>query len=1399
VLDFPTFSRGLRKLRPELGTPEVRAAYEQRYGVKLPEERGLLGEIGAGLAAGAYGLGGLAGTGVRLAGKGLGSEGMETFGGLMEAAGEERAAKFPASPSISGSPWDDPSLLLNPKFYLRGIGEFGPSMLLPMGAGGMAARAGLGTLGRAAAASAAGAPLFGLDAARMAEQAGNDPGQAFVGQTVAAGLLGMLPMSQVFGGGNLARRAIGGAVGQGLSMGLMQPTQRMAALGEDPVTAFQRAAPAMAQVGPIAALTGLGMGVVGDPSRTPIAPPQRSPAREANLPAQEGVPNLAELAVAEPKAAKYGKTAAPLKNKAGDYRRNAAGDIAGAPPGIKTEADVDALVRKITAHLDHPLSATAPEDGSPSSLYWYDRSGEGIREVTRGNRRQMERMVRLLAYLSADNQVGGNVTGAIKALHQFERGKTMEAGRYPDKLVENGQAIMSAKVFDKRLTGVSDKVMNFYRNLHDATFRTNKYANAGTMDVWMSRLLGYPEMERTDYGKVTGTTARLGPAQYRFANMVNRRVTDLYNQQKGTKLLPRQIQAGLWAYARNAGLDPEFTKSASPTKPKPYMDFGTYLQRAEQHVTFEATPSTSLKTAQWLAKAPWKVREEYARRVLSATSEPGGRDGVLERIMVPLYRSQRSVGTYEGALNPNRITSITSQKKTIPTGRLNKQGKPTTEAEVVTDDADLYALAQMYIHSQDAVPWFQLDHTATGGVRGAYAEFSKRPTPRALDAFYRHLRKFLPDAEFTLLDNKVLAINYGWADKDSRGPGSVNDKKFQDLFHQAAESYTGPGAKAILNVVTDNVKAWGKYHGIWDHSPAGWQDPAAASAALEKAISDRGRSDLLPYLRSQRDLVERARAAFAREHAQRAKRPREIGLDVTIPKDIREKGATSLVGKKVRSAKDLGTLAQVYRNPKYETLRYFFVNDKNVVVGQTGVSSRMPDSAALFPGSEKVDWVVRQMQNVGARRLWMLHNHPSAGPKPSTADVRATWAVNDALKSAGMEVAGHVVINHDAFASIKMPPPANANVVPWEIIQTKAGAKGIEDPFAKASRPHPVLGTVISNPNHAMLVGKMLTHLQGADTDWLVVVGRKAQTGGVRTIMEVPASTMRDFARGRAILRQIRRQTGSADAMVVDRGNVIPAALQDRYIGEGHALDWVSTLPDGTMQSRMQEAAPPVVESPSPPGRVVSVSDTAAPYADEPPLRTRARTRSPEDVIEHSRRHVQPWHTTQELADALGVSEAELMKFMRRKVGKSFNAEELLQSGAFVDDLHRKVESFSTDYVDKMKAGTISDADRTAAMELQLDAVTQIAQFLGVRAEAGRALQIFRKLQTVVDKAEYMRSAYGEDSVDARMLALSTMPTRLQRARFMRKTATPTTMDKVLEAWINGLLSGPATHIVNTT
>ena len=155
------------------------------------------------------------------------------------------------------------------------------------------------------------------------------------------------------------------------------------------------------------------------------------------------------------------------------FRSKIGDNLVGAPPDAKTVKDRNALVKRMTNLLEHPFSMY------DKSKDWYERSGDTIADIAHGDKKLMEKIVRLTALYSQANSLGGNITAVVKSMAQLAKGEpTAYAGRFPSTTAEVIPEILAAKNFDTDLKGVNDKLMNFYHNLHDGTFKTDKIGRA---------------------------------------------------------------------------------------------------------------------------------------------------------------------------------------------------------------------------------------------------------------------------------------------------------------------------------------------------------------------------------------------------------------------------------------------------------------------------------------------------------------------------------------------------------------------------------------------------------------------------------------------------------------------------------------------------------------------------------------------------------------------------------------------------------------------------------------------------------------------------------------------------------------------------------------------------------
>lgn len=277
-------------------------------------------------------------------------------------------------------------------------------------------------------------------------------------------------------------------------------------------------------------------------------------------------------------------------------------------------------------------------------------------------------------------------------------------------------------------------------------------------------------------------------------------------------------------------------------------------------------------------------------------------------------------------------------------------------------------------------------------------------------------------------------------------------------------------------------------------------------------------------------------------------------LGASIYKDFQAGKPYQLIGQTIESPKDLAALAQVYRDPRFETFRAFFVDKDGKIILEQTASTRMPASISF--SDDLYMELNRSLENSGADKFYIMHNHPSGVPTPSEPDIAMTKYMGKAF---GKRMAAHVVIDHNSYAVID----ENGNVTEHQD-ERLAGIDFSSNPEVD----HASLNKQINSPDQMALVAKQVAN---SDTPILVVT-KAGAVSRVGLIASVPMellnkgnSDKRDTKFTAAVRRMIRA-AGAGGALFV----VLPKSYGTK--GEGYHFE------HGSLQW-MHEFAQDVVDS----------------------------------------------------------------------------------------------------------------------------------------------------------------------------------------------------------------------------
>ena len=134
-------------------------------------------------------------------------------------------------------------------------------------------------------------------------------------------------------------------------------------------------------------------------------------------------------------------------------------------------------------------------------------------------------------------------------------------------------------------------------------------------------------------------------------------------------------------------------------------------------------------------------------------------------------------------------------------------------------------------------------------------------------------------------------------------------------------------------------------------------------------------------------------------------------------KDFHEKGYIDLNNKKINNIQEVADIAQVFRNPNYETFRILYIKG-NTIVGQESISSRIPGRTKIFEDNNSTKGFYKikdRMKRLNADGYYMIHNHPSGKAKASQEDIDTTRKFMNNVHG----FKGHIIVNSGTYATIE--------------------------------------------------------------------------------------------------------------------------------------------------------------------------------------------------------------------------------------------------------------------------------------------------------------------------------------------------------------------------------------------
>ena len=117
----------------------------------------------------------------------------------------------------------------------------------------------------------------------------------------------------------------------------------------------------------------------------------------------------------------------------------------------------------------------------------------------------------------------------------------------------------------------------------------------------------------------------------------------------------------------------------------------------------------------------------------------------------------------------------------------------------------------------------------------------------------------------------------------------------------------------------------------------------------------------------------------------------------------------------LESFKDIAKTMQIYSDKRYETARYLFVKDGQIM-RHIAISSQTPASTIIKPDDNFLHQIRDYAQSTGSKIVF-LHNHPSGYVEPSEADINLTsYMQNFFQDDKGNNLfEGHIILDHGNY------------------------------------------------------------------------------------------------------------------------------------------------------------------------------------------------------------------------------------------------------------------------------------------------------------------------------------------------------------------------------------------------
>ena len=232
--------------------------------------------------------------------------------------------------------------------------------------------------------------------------------------------------------------------------------------------------------------------------------------------------------------------------------------------------------------------------------------------------------------------------------------------------------------------------------------------------------------------------------------------------------------------------------------------------------------------------------------------------------------------------------------------------------------------------------------------------------------------------------------------------------------------------------------------------------------------------------------------------------------------EIEKRGRIDIIGKKVKNVHELAALAQIYRDPRFETFRVFYTKG-DVIVQHEAFTARTPTTVNPPPPAALIERIYTRMKDNGADGFYISHNHPSGSVVPSAQDI---YQVKNIIHFDNKnKFKGNFIIDHNKYAYISWNDDLNI---------------GINYGKIKGSTKDPLINYLGNVPRTPDEIAELLASLK--DTDRFgAIVYHTTDNKGFKTIglQHAPLSLFSNYQIAKKFLQKGVLEFGGSPLLVI--------------------------------------------------------------------------------------------------------------------------------------------------------------------------------------------------------------------------------------------------------------------------